>query len=157
MEQKNLPNEFQMMDVEKICVLKRTRLQTWMERGWIIPSIQKATGHGTRNIFSRDDLYKIMAFKYMLEGGLTREVAAELIKAVEGGVDGDWLCDIIIFTRTGEKVNSQSLLVSDAVRKDKKFQWALAPNLFPSMFEEWDDLYILNFKKIREAVDKRSK
>jgi DNA-binding transcriptional MerR regulator len=70
--------EFFTSDVEKICGVKRNRLQVWLEKGWIVPSIEKASGHGSRNIFSEEDLYNILLFKQLVENGLSREAVAEI-------------------------------------------------------------------------------
>ena len=73
-------DEFYASDVTKITEVKLNRLQPWMERGWITPSIQKATGHGTRNIFSLSDLLNIAFFKKAVESGLSRKAISQLIK-----------------------------------------------------------------------------
>ena len=64
--------EFFASDVTKVTGVKRGRLQVWLEKGWIVPSIQKASGHGTRNIFSLGDLYNIVLFRKVVESGLSR-------------------------------------------------------------------------------------
>jgi len=65
--------------VFEITGVKLNRLQPWMERRFILPSIHVASGHGTRNIFSQDDLCEISLFKDMVERGLKREVANEIM------------------------------------------------------------------------------
>jgi DNA-binding transcriptional MerR regulator len=75
--------KFYAADIEKICGVKRPRLQTWMERGWIIPSKQKASGHGIKNIFSRNDLFMIKFFKVAVENGLPRKTVAELTRKLK--------------------------------------------------------------------------
>jgi DNA-binding transcriptional MerR regulator len=80
--------EFLASDVEKICGVKRNRLQVWMEREWIVPSGEKADGHGTRNKFSEADLYEILMFKELVESGLSRAAVAELKIPVSDLVKG---------------------------------------------------------------------
>lgn len=76
--------EFRASDVEKIVSVKRTRLQQWLERGWIVPSVRVADGPGTRNVYSRNDLYKIAVFREATERwGLTREMAAKFIQELD--------------------------------------------------------------------------
>jgi hypothetical protein len=72
--------EFFAADIEKICGVKRNRLQTWLEKSWIIPSLQKASGRGTRNIFNEVDIACIFIFKACVESGLSREVVGQFIK-----------------------------------------------------------------------------
>jgi hypothetical protein len=60
--------------------IKRERLKDWMERGFIEPSIQKAEGQGTKNLFSIFDLYTIMLFNTLIEYGFSRQDAGFRIK-----------------------------------------------------------------------------
>ena len=75
--------EFYTSDVEKLCGVKRPRLQSWMERGWITPGMQKAGGHGVKNIFSRGDLIMISFFRTAVESGLPRKTVAEFAKKLK--------------------------------------------------------------------------
>jgi len=72
--------QFFASDVERICEVKRNRLQTWIERGWIIPSIQKGEGSGYKNIFSLTDLLSISFFKQAIESGISRDAAAKFLE-----------------------------------------------------------------------------
>ena len=75
--------EFSLPEICRILDLKRDRIQQWLDRGYISPSIKKASGQGTRNIFSREDLYVIAVFKDLTQGGWLRDAAAALIKAID--------------------------------------------------------------------------
>jgi hypothetical protein len=66
-------------DVERITEVQRIRLYQWQRYGFITPSIQVAQKTGDKNIYSRDDLYKIAAFKELIENGLHGKVAARLL------------------------------------------------------------------------------
>ena len=72
---------FTTFDVEKILNIKRTRLQEWMNRGFIKPS-QASAGQGTKALFTREDLYGIQLFSELLKFGLNRYVATRIV---------DWL------------------------------------------------------------------
>ena len=72
---------FSTFDVEKILNIKRTRLQEWMNRGFIKPS-QASAGQGTKALFTREDLYGIQLFSELLKFGLNRDVATKIV---------DWL------------------------------------------------------------------
>jgi len=69
--------EFKTTEVRKIFSLKRNNFQDWMERGFIKPSIKKSTRKGEDNIFSKDDLYRIYLFIFLMLMGLDRSTAAE--------------------------------------------------------------------------------
>ena len=66
-------------EIEKITDVKGTRLKEWP----IQPSITEAKGHGTLNIYSREDVYKIATFKALIESGLSRKLAGSFIKTIE--------------------------------------------------------------------------
>jgi hypothetical protein len=59
--------------------IKRERLKEWITRGYIGPSIESATGAGTKNLFSLWDLYMIQLFQYLVERGFSREDSARRI------------------------------------------------------------------------------
>ncbi len=153
--------KYQTSDVERVCQVKRVRLQTWLSAGWIVPSIQKASGHGTRNIFSENDLYKIAFFKRAIESGISRNAAAQFVPGIEeilahdnkavvqnltDGTTGDLRADqvmaCIFFRREGKVLASHLLTIgSDLISF--------------SEFKESDDAIILNIRGLIEEVMKR--
>jgi len=72
--------EFLVSDVTKFTGVKRLRLHQWIERKYLSPSVQKASGHGTRNVYDEYDLYKIELFKRLITSGISRELSASIIK-----------------------------------------------------------------------------
>ena len=52
-------------------------LKEWLK--FIEPSIWRASGPGTRNLFSRMDIYKLCAFKELLGRGFKREAAKNIL------------------------------------------------------------------------------
>jgi DNA-binding transcriptional MerR regulator len=68
-----MDEQFYTSDVTRITGVKRNRLQVWLDRGWIIPSIKKAQGQGSRNIFGLHDLYVIALFKKLVGIGVPRK------------------------------------------------------------------------------------
>jgi len=77
--------EFYLPEICKILGVKKQRIHQWLRLGYISPSLKVATKPGVRNIFSHEDLYRCAIFKYLLEGGFTREICAELIKSIDEG------------------------------------------------------------------------
>jgi len=75
--------KFYARDIESICGVKRARLQTWMERGWIVPSVYKAQGSGENNLFSAIDLIVISVFRQCVENGLLRSTVAYFLSDLE--------------------------------------------------------------------------
>ena len=103
-------NQFSTLDACKILKLNRERLRDWMNRGFVIPSVQKAKGQGTKALFSRDDLYMIRTFGALLENRIARERAAESVEAIINlrGKSKEYKlimeCDYILF-RSGYKIH----------------------------------------------------
>jgi len=73
--------EFLLSDVMEIIGIKKTSLENWIGFGYVGPSIQKATGTGSRNIFSLEDLCEIGLFKRLVDRGFSREEAAKFANA----------------------------------------------------------------------------
>jgi len=71
--------QFFSKDMTRITGVKLNRLQPWMERGFVTPSIEQAAGSGTRNIFSRFDLYRIRIFRDVVEMGLPRKLVCAFL------------------------------------------------------------------------------
>ena len=61
-----MKNNFIIKDVITILAIPRERFKEWVFRGYIKPSLQKAEGTGTKNIYSRFDLYAIKLFDLLL-------------------------------------------------------------------------------------------
>ena len=59
--------------------IKPGRIQNWLLAGWITPSVQVAAGSGSRNIFSYDDLLRVEMLRTMIEMGIPRKYAGEVI------------------------------------------------------------------------------
>ena len=76
--EENLKEEFSTFDIIRILDILRERLQVWMNRGFISPSIQVAKGKGSKNIFSRWDLYGIALFYKVTQSGVNRKEARNI-------------------------------------------------------------------------------
>lgn len=57
--------EFSTFDVARIFGIDRTRLQTWLDKDFFMPD-KKASGKGTRAVFTLNDLYRLRLFIYAL-------------------------------------------------------------------------------------------
>ena len=65
--------------IEKELGIKRTRLQEWLVRGFIKPSIHKSTRIGDKNLFSPKDIFDLGRFIFLVEAGVTRKLASKMI------------------------------------------------------------------------------
>lgn len=70
-------------DITQILGLKRTAVQQWLDRGFVAPSVESASGHGTRNLWSRGDIIDLAVFQTLLEHGFSREEASCFVKERE--------------------------------------------------------------------------
>jgi len=159
--------EFLAADIEKITGVKRNRLQQWLEREYIAPSIQVASGHGTRNIWSHNDLYTIALFKKITESGLSRKVVSDFLSAGTIGEKDAKGIYCLVYMREGEKVKAESVPLFSGFLHDgtptmtldhvgnitnmgiinlAQIQESLGMGAF-------DDVYIVNFFKVRSEVD----
>jgi DNA-binding transcriptional MerR regulator len=67
---------FTTFEIEKKLGIPRNRLQQWLDRGVVTPSIKQARGLGTKNRFSRHDLYRLELFQRLMRCGLSRHEAS---------------------------------------------------------------------------------
>jgi len=148
---------FTASEVEKITGVKRTRLQQWLEKNYIVPSVHVADGYGTRNIYSIGDVYRIEAFKRMVEGGLLREKAARLIKTMIDAEDHGRGHLIISFTDIdGKSVlygvhDDQTDGIKRELKKREEFQHILNRSL------KGLDVFVFDFGKVMDYVDSKIK
>ena len=77
----NPDRQFLLSDVMEIIGIKKTSLENWLGFRYIVPSIQEATGTGSRNIFNLEDLCKIALFKRLIERGFSRKEASKFANA----------------------------------------------------------------------------
>lgn len=74
-----MKEHFELKDITEALGIKRTKLQQWMAFGYVQPSIEQASGQGTRNIWSLADVVALAAFGELIKMGLSRSSAALLV------------------------------------------------------------------------------
>lgn len=156
-----MKQEFTTFDIIKRLNIPRERLREWMKRGFIEPTVL-ASGVGTKAIFTLQDVYKILLFKHLIEIGFMRETAADFIKHLDlvELLSGDFIGfrvgkDKVPWANTNVVYffmnKHQILQMSDGMpaglyntrNKFKKF----------ASEHEYDDLIIVNYRKIRQQVN----
>lgn len=70
--------EYSFKDIKAVSGVEYARFKEWGFQ----PSIGKASGPGTRNVYSRHDLYQIHLYKSIFEGGWYRGPAKRFIDAI---------------------------------------------------------------------------
>ena len=142
-------------EVVKKMGIRQERLREWIDRGFIIPSIQKAQGRGTKNIFSRDDLYKLGLFQYLLSISLSRKRAAEIVKYLY--LSQPYLSfepGTVVINLREEGLTMPYLdgkMTFDSIRIEPKGE-AIELS-FKGDFDEIDSYVVINFSKIKRRVD----
>lgn len=71
--------EFSTLDIVKALGITRERLRDWINQSFITAKIA-AEGHGTKAIFTVNDVYGIAFFRFLVESGFNRSAAAKWTK-----------------------------------------------------------------------------
>lgn len=80
----NTIESYTTFEIEKILQIPRTRLQDWLARDYIWPSLEKSEEKGEKNRFSRDDLYCIYLFDRMMSLKQNRDNCAKILRRFIG-------------------------------------------------------------------------
>jgi hypothetical protein len=181
MKEGKMKEPFTTFDISKILDLKIDLQKDWRKRDYIEPSIQKATGQGTKNLFSIEDIYLIALFQHLIELGFAREVAAGRIKSIKNvhvianevhrirvtklnaaglaQIKRDWArLDDIDFIVIGWTPNAITLDRYADLPPIKALRFADSENrdrieIAQEQYADVDDIILINFKKIRSKVD----
>ena len=159
--------EFLASDVEKICEVKINRMQVWLEHEWITPSVQQASGHGTRNVYDEADLCRIALFKKAVESGLSRKAVARFLQSLpanrllnigahyKNGKKSKY-STFIFFFRNGGQVVSSYILISEK-DKDDKAGLLDAMKILDDDDDDVDDVVGFNYSKIVHNIANKIK
>jgi hypothetical protein len=139
---------FTTFDIKAKLGLTIDRLKDWMKNEFIEPSVQKAAGVGTKNLFSLFDLYLIKLFHHLVEvRGFSREKAKGIVDRV----------------KHDKKIkNTQEHLLYRVLPQyigfaggDEGIRAFTGLDMVPVIFEDFKniDILIINFRAIIEAVD----
>jgi hypothetical protein len=161
-------NNFSSTDIETKIGIKRNRLKEWVPK-YIQPSVLEAKGQGTRNRFSKVDIYKILVFKKLIDRGFSREDAALRVSYLQNRIYRlDMTIDDVNFLGFVSREKGKYLSGKPKVEGiGRPFDIAypdiiIAKNL-PEVSDDLvkmnfinnqnDDVVIVNFKAIREFAD----
>ena len=173
--------------IEKKLGVKRNRLKEWLNY-LPRPTIEKADGQGTKNIFSLLDVYIIVLFKYITERGFTREDAGMRVKLLYGNLakpydpeavnEANWVA--FPYKKEGKYLDPDKVrpgvVTPDnfayfgdvfceptLAKLSSKMQILYEKNPFrvdldtPIRHPLVDEIFIVNFKKIRDEVERAFK
>jgi len=155
-----MKNDFSTIDIQNALKIPRERFRQWLDMGFVKPSIP-AAGPGTRASFTRTDVYRVEIFIYLITRGFKRNIAARFIEGLTSEEYFD--CDYFLLRRESAAMigfvclksrywlvdlDQGTLYRADDAEK-KRENAAFKPT------EEWNDMFILNFKNLRELVDRK--
>ena len=147
--------------------IPRERLKDWLTREYIVPSIQKASGQGTKNLFSLMDLYLIKLFEYLLARGFARKDAQKRVHLLSLLTSyGGRVSKRLLSTEFLGIINSpddNEIIIKNGYEFDKSSpsvvmlsiddNGRISTGLPMEKLHLIDDMLIVNFAKIRNEVD----
>ena len=72
--------EFNSNEVRMIVWVKRGDLESWISEGYVVPSHHEDSACGKRYLWSREDIYRLAAFKGLVDSGLEPAIAHEQLE-----------------------------------------------------------------------------
>jgi|GEM_PF-2133072 len=134
-------------------------LNQWLDRGYFEPSIQKASGSGSRNIFSFTDIVKIALFKQLLGKGIARDVAGRYLAADD---TDDIIEGVSIIHTEDPEADNVFFLAFESSRKPNTRIKAYAVQepyelKFQHKLNQIDLIVISNLTEIVRTLDKKIK
>ena len=149
--------QFTTFGITKGLGIEYGRLREWIDGQFIIPSIQKATKQGTKNLFSLWDVYMIEYFIQLLAKGFSRKQAGlrvgafvNLVRMMKGRKKkfdpGKYEYVAIVCKKDDIQYNR---FITENEIKHKTI-----PELITVHTYDFDDIVLINFRKIKEKVDR---
>jgi hypothetical protein len=140
--------QFNSQAVCEIIEIKKSRLDTWLNQGYVSPSLQGGQGTGSSNRYCINDLYTIAAFKQITEAGFDRKKTARVLSSgiITPAIDASEY-HYLALIRYGDKTKGALIKRLRSNSSDVVYQ------LDQLGFEDFDDIFLINFFKLRREVD----
>ena len=148
-------------DVERITGVSRLRLHHWIKERFLSPHLF-AQGHGTKNIYTRGDIYGIALFKRLIESGMHGRIAAvamhhsfELVREEhqrqksENG-PGVMLCIATHFS-DGKEAGVSSEVLDDLWDRNRPSLSERISTYFNE--DKYDQVILINLSKLFDEID----
>jgi len=150
--------KFYASDVTIYTGVAKPTVEHWISKKWVRPSIERKAEPGSRNIFSRIDLYHIAFINKVRESGFSPELVCEKINIYpmcEASHEKKQMEAIgIALSRVieeGEYKAQGAWIINSAL--DKGTGWDSLALIEKRLQEGADDFYILNFTKLKDQID----
>jgi hypothetical protein len=143
--------------------IKYGRLREWIDRKYIKPSILKASSAHERHKFSKEDVYYILLFDYLLRTGFSRKEAGskieDLVNQNHIKPKGIFSIKYIAFYKVcdGPVMKLENIKKFNRYSKVLTTEDATYKNIDSLLSEkgEFQEVVIVNFEKIRQYVDSK--
>jgi DNA-binding transcriptional MerR regulator len=149
---------FTSFDLCKRLNISRPTLQDWIARGFIEPAV-KAEGKGTKNLFTRDNLYQIELFRILVGRGFNRAEVGRWVADISF-MDHLKIQDFLSRTALGESLG-QSVFMVVAVKGSESITDVAGVSDFSGMetfFQEelsgFDEIHFIRLNYVIEKIDK---
>ncbi len=147
-------------DLKKAFGWKIDATKEWLVRGFIFPSV-KATGSGTRNLFSRFDVYLTKLFVNLIKQGFSREDASAIVKTVKAKMASiskhEQILDEVLFKKEFFIIAlNEKICWLSSEEELENFSLKQIMSEYQSKEKKLGDINIvalINFKKIKKEVD----
>lgn len=142
--------KFHKPDVEKFLGIKTTRLHEWIKFGYIKKFV--APGHGYKYELELFDLYTIVFLENLIAQGIPRQYTGEMAQLMRKHVENQKLQNNLPryfafgerLSETQPKVRTGVTVISFNEYRDQEIAW---------LSQEFDNIIIVNFEKIKKEVD----
>jgi hypothetical protein len=178
-EKRYLETTFSSFEIMRALLIEKEKLRDWIDRGFIKAS-KPSPGRGKPAAFSVKDIYGLALFMELINHGFPRERAAYMVERYHFATeyedftgDGETAvfeepADFILFRR--ETDNQGNLIIKAITIQSDNSVISLLSGEDVSCFDngiiekiksqkprDWNSMLVINYKKIREAVDEALK
>ena len=141
-------------DVVEKLKIKLERLRDWVKSGFIVPYKYGKSPRGKKAQFTHEQLYEIRLFQHMIENGIARKDAAFFLKLIPHVVNEK---DEQYYKRMGKKpyvgIIPDFIIISRDKNGNHPEEAVYKDSIKLEKYKERDDIYILNYGKIKKEVD----
>lgn len=140
--------KYTLFDVVKRTGIKRDTLNNWKDKGYIKATWSRRDVRGLKTWYSFWDIHGVVLFQAIIKQGIMRKLAAEIVESIRGmRIDEpnikyrnrDYL--VCVRQKTGE-IESEFYSQSDFIKLNDVCN-----------FWDFENMYVWNFKNIRDQVE----
>jgi hypothetical protein len=146
---------FSSFEIVKQLGIKRETLRDWVKWSYIEPET-KASGKGTKSVFSRQNLYEIGVFIHLIDIGIPRETASSWVKefrlVFELTEKKSQTPQFLILTRTDGKWSLEIEEMYTVMGEENVQGDLLLPSLF--LLPNVEDVHVVNVGRIMDQIDR---